>query len=150
MYVHDDRIGPYSKVVSSSNQTDFLYWHNEWVTHLGFDSVRLDTLLVPLYPKIRLSYLDLHNEKENEEQIGNNSTLFLTNLNQYKEWLLDKDFENKQHILTSPFPKYLWIIRSSRGNRFLYDFVFDATTISIDGPHEIIDYTSNSPDIRQS
>ena len=54
LYVHDDQIGPYNKV---DQLDDFRIWDNEWCP------ATLDYLVIPVYHKIRQSFLGIYDER---------------------------------------------------------------------------------------
>lgn len=133
LYVHDDRIGPYSRVLPHNGDKHFLHWNNEWITKEGYKSVEVERFLIPLYPKIRLSFnkiFEFYSKRKKEYmQDGYHTTLSLVELNKYKNELLGKEFENKAEILMKPMAKYNWLIRVESNNSLYADFVFDATSV---------------------
>lgn len=133
IYVHDDRIGPYSRVMPHNGDKNFLHWSNEWITMRGYKNVQVERFLIPLYPKIRLSFnkiFDFYSQRKKEySKYGYHTTLSLIELNKYKNELLGKEFENKAKILVEPMAKYNWLIRVESHNSPHVDFVFDATSV---------------------
>jgi len=131
LYVHDDQIGPYSRVIPSGGLKN---WNNEWAS-LGF-SVVLDKLLIPIYHKIRLSFPTIYhqymNKKANLSGEDLNLDLYLTTIQDYKEWLLGKRIENKVEELQRLLPRLLWIERASekQSGTLIQDDVYDSTAIS--------------------
>lgn len=141
LYVHDDRIGPYSRCRPVGN---FSRWENEWTLREGFDTISVANLLIPIYPKVRLNFPRIYRAfleaKRENEGFGASSELFLTTVKLYKEFLLHEDFEEKETILMQPMPKYLWIIRASFKGAKIFDIVYDGTSIFA-GEHFLdIDY----------
>jgi len=133
IYLHDDRIGPYCWTKSSDSNNTFSYWENDWLESSDYDTIRLDKLLIPIYPKIRYSfnkvyktYLDI---KTKNDPRGITSKLFLTEVNSYKSTLLNKEFYGKAEILMKPFPKYIWVIRLEKNESPDLDVVIDATSV---------------------
>ncbi|RLI81205.1 hypothetical protein DRP07_07830 [Archaeoglobales archaeon] len=130
LYVHDDQIGPYSRVISNNN---FISWNNEWKTTYGQDEVILKNLIIPVYPKIRLTFGRIHSvflrKKQDIEKEGYIAELFLTQVNEYKKTLLNLAFEEKERILTSPMPRFIWIIRAHINNIPIFDEVYDGTSV---------------------
>ena len=59
LYLHDDGIGPYCKTFPKNN---FDQWDNEWLNNRGYSEIIVNTLLIPLYPKIRLPFKLIYNE----------------------------------------------------------------------------------------
>jgi len=136
LYVHDDQIGPYSRVIPKNNDGDFTYWRNDWIGCEGIDEIFLERLLIPLYPKIRLSFYSIHkiflNIKSRDTYKEYNAELFLQELNPYKNYLLSQCFKNKYKILTQQFPRFLWIIRIGNKDSPKLDLVFDAISLNVD------------------
>ena len=130
LYVHDDQIGPYSRVKLGNNSTE---WQNEWITHYGFKKMAVERLLVPVYPKIRLTFGRIHaaylKEKDKIISKGLNVELFLTQVNQYKQYLLKHPFKNKVEILIKSLPRFLWVIRDHLNGRPILDHVYDGTAV---------------------
>lgn len=130
LFIHDDRIGPFSRVKPVDN---FSKWSNEWILKGSYHEVILDKLLIPVYPKIRLNFARIYSVflevKRNAEKEGIDSSLFLTTIRDYKEFLLHQEFDDKIKTLTQPMPKFLWIIRNSIDGKKLFDFVYDGTAV---------------------
>lgn len=141
LYVHDDRIGPYSRCHPVGN---FSRWKNEWISRDGFDTISVAKLLIPIYPKVRLNFPRIYSAfldvKRENEKSGASSELFLTTVKLYKEFLLHEDFDDKEKILIQPMPKYLWIIRASFEGAKIFDIVYDGTSIFPDEHFLDIDY----------
>jgi len=130
LYIHDDQIGPYSRVTSNDG---FLQWNNEWIQKFGYDKISIHKLLIPLYPKIRLSFFKMYAifSQAREQNLSNGFLidLFISQLNNYKKFLLGQDIKNKDKILITPLPKFLWIIRYSFNECFIKDIVYDGTSV---------------------
>ncbi len=127
-YVHDDSIGPYTETTLVSNYTE---WSNEWTTEYGYSLVRLDKILIPIYPKLRLTfpriyaiYRDIQNRRKNLD-----FELNLFQINDYKTKLLSSNIVDKINILSIELPKYIWVISAKYDNNYLYDYVLDATSV---------------------
>lgn len=135
IYVHDDQIGPYSRVNSKNG---FIHWENFWKKEKGYSEVQLDLLLVPLYFKIRVPlpkilYFTKHTCREEiKETHPDMSTVelipYLYTVQMYKNELLLKNIENKIEILKMPMPHYLWIIRVFDEWKVNMDIVVDASS----------------------
>lgn len=130
LYVHDDQIGPYSRVTPNNN---FTSWRNEWMTIYGQDEVTLNNLIIPVYPKIRLTFGRIHSiflrKKQAIKREGYSAELLLTQINQYKKTLLDRTFKGKERILTSFMPRFIWIIRAHNNNTPIFDEIYDGTSV---------------------
>jgi hypothetical protein len=135
LFVHDDGIGPYSRVKPKGT---FKIWENEWNKE-GYE-VNLQHLLVPIYPKMRLSFYRIYIEylrirKALEEKLGNDVSreleLFLTTSADYKENLMKNSIENKIDILTKSLPRFLWVIRLKKKEQIIGDLAYDATSVYV-------------------
>jgi hypothetical protein len=132
LYVHDDQIGPYSRVTPRDDS--FQEWENEWL-QMGYDSVKVEKLLVPVYPKIRLTFPRIYayyrefKKKIEKRELDIDLELFLTWIEKYKEYLLSKNINNKIKVLTIPMPKYMWVVRAYYDDEPVFDDVFDGTSV---------------------
>lgn len=130
LYIHDDTIGPYSRAGPKKNFTSL---KNEWTEIRGYKNVLIEKLMIPVYPKIRLSFDSMYHiflkskRKKRHEKVT--LELFLTGLNQYKEFLSKQMIKDKIGILSRPLARYLWIIRISINSKPLTDYVYDATSV---------------------
>lgn len=142
LYVHDDQIGPYSRVMPVET---FDRWENEWIRSYGYSEITVEELLIPLYPKVRLAfdqvypaYMDanykvaLFNKSigQNDPKCGMVAELLLRDVKKYKEYLAKKTFKNKIEVLSKPLPRYLWIIRSQYLGTPVLDNIYDATSVN--------------------
>lgn len=128
LYVHDDQIGPYSKVTPKNNG-DFSYWENEWITEYGWEEIFVEGLFIPIYPKVRMSFNYLYETFLDAKNTDPNIELFLTELKTYKKYLLNKSFKNKINILTNAFPRFLWVVRNKNKKM---DILIDAISLKLD------------------
>lgn len=137
LYIHDDRIGPYSKAFP---ETNFSKWDNEWIRRDGFSSLFVEKLVIPIYPKIRLSFsriynifLKKHKRTANrlESRLGIKFTpsLYLMEIRKYKEFIWKHTCKNKGDILIKHLPRFLWIIRYTHHKRLIMDYVYDGTSV---------------------
>jgi hypothetical protein len=138
-YVHDDQIGPYSKVIPRQNLgfglktvKDFRFWENEWAE--SFSTIQLEKLLVPIYHKIRLPWhaiykLHMEYKKANDKQERND--LFLFTVQKYKNEILNKTVRKKIEFLQNPLPRFIWVERIYKNNEPQVDQIFDATAIHL-------------------
>jgi hypothetical protein len=130
LYVHDDQIGPYSRVKPSGSLKK---WKNEWSKRSY--RVELDKLLIPIYHKIRLAFPSIYCHYKNKKTLLKGKDvkldLLLTTVQEYKQWLLGMEIENKLEVLEMPLPRLLWIERTSEcdTNKLIQDDVFDGTDI---------------------
>ncbi len=135
LFVHDDVFGPYLKVLPDPN---FLKWHYEWQDLKHYEEVKLDKLLVPIYPKIRTNFARMHTEyfsvnKKLREKLGDGHycELSLTTLRDYKESILKISMNEKLNILTMHLPRFLWVIRHYENDKLIGDGIYDATSVYV-------------------
>ncbi len=113
LYVHDDRIGPYSKAFPKGK---FDTWDNEWIRRGEFSKLVVDQLVIPIYPKIRLSFARIYNvflkkykrtANQLEPIIGKfTPALYLMEIRQYKKFIWQHSCENKEEILCKHLPTF--------------------------------------------
>jgi len=139
LYIHDDQIGPYHHVKPINNK--FSQWDNDWITKKKAVSVVPYKLLIPIYPKMRLNFLKIYIaylkiKREAEKSIKDENLLgdmhvelFLTRINDYKEFLWGKTFDDKPKILSKPFPRFVWIIRTYYEGKPEKDYIYDGTCV---------------------
>jgi len=140
LYVHDDQIGPYSRVKPDGSfkfwKRNFKFWKNEWYR----GKISLEKLLVPVYSKIRLTFPRIYSyymgyyqrmmkEKAKFFRVDLDSELFLTSIEEYKKFLLKNQVKDKIKILTYSLPRFIWIIRVYHENQPLLDWVHDGTSV---------------------
>jgi len=131
LYVHDDGIGPYTITTPVG---DLSSWTNQWITEQKCSEVLLDRLIIPIYPKIRLTFTKMQNVfqeyiKKNKHPDELSLCLFLIQVEEYKECLLKSNIENKIEKLKKPFPKFLWIVRGKYKEYPLFDDIYDGTSV---------------------
>ena len=143
IYLHDDGIGPYSKakyeIITVNkkwkilNGMDVVSLKNEWVTERGYDALIITRLIVPVYPKMRLTFSRIYKEflrsKNSIEARGLTAILQPKKVNDYKKYLLSNNIENKETILKTPMPRFLWIMRALDEDNPIFDEVYDATSV---------------------
>ncbi|MCW4021717.1 MAG: hypothetical protein ACOWW1_01085 [archaeon] len=134
LYVHDDQVGPYSKVEAKSND-DFREWKNEWVMEpTDYSKLELEKIIVPICPKIRLPWLTIYDGYE--EICGNldqneKVDLYLYTVQKYKNELLQRDIKEKTKQLKRFLPRFIWVERFSdkiTGSPRM-DYLFDGTEV---------------------
>ncbi|MGD1005239.1 MAG: hypothetical protein ABR887_07440 [Methanoregulaceae archaeon] len=148
LYLHDDGIGPYCKTLPVNG---FYKWNNEWISRSGYTAIHVQTLLIPLYPKIRLPFKEIYivflGQKRGFEawnrELGidpslYNAELFLMDIRQYKQFLLKENFVNKLEIMLKSFPRFLWVIRHNYGQKPFFDFLIDATDVYANKAFQVI------------
>ncbi|HOS81793.1 MAG TPA: hypothetical protein PK445_03620 [Methanolinea sp.] len=148
LYIHDDAIGPYCK---TKLKESICNWENEWITEKKYSEINLQMLLIPIYHKMRLSYIKIYRvflrnqrmieerKKEREMKDEYSHELKLVKLNDYKRFLLDKQFNKKKDFLCKNYPRFIWIHRIKSNGQLYIDKLYDGTSVY---PSEIgvIDY----------
>jgi hypothetical protein len=145
IYVHDDNIGPYHHIKPNS-RGKFSSW-KEPTLNGQMREYELQRLLIPVYPKIRLSFGKIYRAflkfKRGTEILVNSGSyskgtlteLFLTDVHRYRQFLLTQKFEAKKEIIKEPAARFLWVIRIHNRGKPIRDYVLDGTAIY---PNKII------------
>jgi len=139
LYVHDDQIGPYSKVIPCGN---FIKWENRWTINGPFSDLFVIKLVIPIYPKIRLSFGRIYEVflKKHKRRmdfliqsciIDQKLTpiLYLMDVKQYKKFIWEHSCEDKEQKLSKFFPRFLWVIRYTFHGVPIMDYVYDGTSV---------------------
>jgi len=147
IYVHDDQWGPFSKMSFTGKQKI----RTNWVLSMGGKTVsRTEGLLVSVYPKIRIPYDDIESkvirlnkifqDHLKDEIIGEfiwDIQLYLSEnfktFIQQSEFLDDSDPYDRDlqfRLLTSSFPKYIWVATLQLDENKVLHFIYDATGLS--------------------
>jgi hypothetical protein len=138
-YAHDDQWGPFARIDFKDDIELLTPWTN-------FDPQKQSTLVtnivVPVYPKIRISYEDIEVIALGLDRIlsffFNNQTVadlvwdikidFSENFKkQVKQSSLDES--EKLSRLTQSLPKYLWVASCYIASHKIFEFTFDATDV---------------------
>jgi len=141
LYIHDDQIGPYNKVLPIMPANNLRYWDNEWIRVMGYNNLRVDYIIVPIYHKMRLEFNKIFSEyietiRSANEQFQEDANLddtlldielLLYTIQSYKNELFNKQIYNKEDVLTKTLPRFLWVIRFSYNQQTFLDQVFDGT-----------------------
>lgn len=150
LYVHDDRLGPFLKIVFDETAFHVELSSNINVTqhhHFQDEEYVPDTLIIGLYHKIRIPYLGIKNtcldlqeliyeyldKKEQTEQAKFFKEFkwdIQIKLNKnLKTFILKSNIVNKEKYLTKSWPKYLWSATAFYENTPIFEMLFDATDI---------------------
>jgi len=142
IYVHDDQWGPFARV-NLYNEADLETPWTENDTVIPKRPTLVTNIVVPVYPKIRISYQDLEVIVVGLDRIL--TFFFDTQIVADLVWDIKIDYsENYKHaiknsgldngekvqILTESLPKYIWIASCYVGVYKLFCFTFDATNIN--------------------
>lgn len=136
-YIHDDQVGPFARL-GFKNQTALeTPW---WDENNNLISAWIHALIVPLYPKIRISFDDIFKKINLVDKIlfGQLTPelewdIYLAESNDYKnEIVSDPSLSNrlKEKICLQNHPKYIWIARVRINGSLIFEFIFDSTDIS--------------------
>lgn len=140
IYAHDDQWGPFARV-EFQNEADLITpWTQNHTHHLP---TKVTNIIVPVYPKIRISYEDIEAIVLGLDAI---LTLFFDKKILHDlVWDIKIDFsesfkteitkssledEAKINLLTKSLPKYLWIATCYIGKHKVFEFTFDATDVN--------------------
>lgn len=140
LYVHDDQFGPFLRVDFSGHNELVTEWTNIHPKHQPSFTKKI---VVPLFPKIRLSYEDIEAMVLGLDRI---LSFFFDNQiisdliwdikillsEKYKDSVKNNSLDDKIKLekLTKSLPKYLWIADCYIGPYKILEFTFDATNIS--------------------
>ncbi|MGD6809960.1 MAG: hypothetical protein ACQCN3_09710 [Candidatus Bathyarchaeia archaeon] len=146
LYVHDDNIGPFKRVKPIDD--DFVLWDNSdnGNAYLEIDEIKLSRFLVPIYHKVRLSFISIYPEfvfrKSEIDSTKYNLDLLLTTIQKYKKDLSEQKIEKKASVLLTNMPRFLWIERTTtKDGRRVQDDIFDGTAnIFCREPKFIVEY----------
>jgi hypothetical protein len=137
-YVHDDQVGPFCRLLFEDGKMITSWTDKDSGDYL---EAKVFSLIVPVYPKIRISFDDILTKTEYIDALFYNTDfsddeliwdIYLTDSNTYKKDFLISQFDDdsKQKIALSTLPKYIWVARSSILEKDVFEFIFDATDIS--------------------
>lgn len=146
LYVHDDNVGPFKRVKPVNG--DFVFWSKSDNGNAYFDveEIKLSRFLVPIYHKVRLSFISIYPEfvfrKSEIDSTKYYLDLLLTTVQKYKKDLSEQKIEKKAKVLTTNMPRFLWIERTTtKDGRRVQDDIFDGTAnIFCREPKFIIEY----------
>jgi hypothetical protein len=163
LYVHDDQLGPFSKIrFKSSGQLItawdvFQYAEAKELSYdlrakipANFDCTDPLALIVPVFPKVRLSYnavedivivlndilklrfgdqlpgfweweIKVKHSKKFKQELKDSGLFDLSNL---------EDFDQLTNVLSQSMPRYVWNAVGRLEGKRIFDLVFDATDFS--------------------
>jgi len=136
VYVHDDNVGPYARVKFENGVNDWKYKGGEYEE---YRSIKLDALIVPLYPKIKLSYLPVLKEGKIYSKQLNNAPyeIMLIEGKDYKKEVLRENYtlfnledglDRTQAVKEMLLPRFIWVVRCTYKG-YKLDFLLDSTSI---------------------
>lgn len=140
IYAHDDQWGPFVRI-GFDNETNLITpWSD---VDAKSSPTKLAHIVIPIYPKIRISYEDIEVIIRGLDTI---LTLFFADKiiadliwdikidfsENFKQQIIDSSLDQDikfEHISES-LPKYLWIASCYIADKRILDFAFDATDVS--------------------
>ncbi len=154
-YAHDDQWGPFARVEFGDDDAGII---TEWsLLDADLQYTYVTDVIVPVYPKIRISYEDIEAIVLGLDRIL--SSFFDNQIVADLSWDIKVEFsenvksqikkssldqEEKIIYLTRSMPKYLWVASCCISTYKVFDFTFDATNVSngMMGTH-LISYLPN-------
>lgn len=158
IYVHDDNIGPFARMVFDTEELVHLINEKEVIKYNTlsinlnryYENIKIVpfALLVPLYNKIRIpifpidrvtsEFLSLIQLNYPEKLTWD---IYLTTTNDLKEELFNSNPNNKTEVLTKNLPRFIWCTNLYCNNEKKLGILFDATDIEQGAfINEIINY----------
>jgi len=150
LYVHDDQIGPFARMVFRSSESTIEFEDESVMTGPSFDTswpnsdVVAGNLIVPVYHKTRITHepiFDLISRFEASleilEKVEWTWDIRLTAINKLKEEILQSSRihgDYKCEILSQKMPRFLWkaTAYTKNNDQIILDLLFDATDIEQD------------------
>jgi hypothetical protein len=150
LYVHDDQVGPFSKVeldsnpfyVSTSTGQQQVDESLKTSFHPTGDTRAIpEILLIPLYHKIRIPFLRIYTTIAEFNQVFEMITassldpiewdIFLSHSNDFKKEVFEcvAAGPHRDHLLFNPAPRFIWRAIARLKGSPLFEFTFDATDI---------------------
>lgn len=140
-YAHDDRIGPYARFLFEKEDSSRIKLTYEWDARPIDERWFVSHLIVPVYPKIRLDMRDVLNRVHplivalarlyhdalppdtSIQAMIMRGTSFTSQLVEYAQ-----DSGRAYSVLSKrDFPRYIWVVRASKHQVPILDFVCDPT-----------------------
>jgi len=158
IYVHDDQVGPFSRMVLDNQRIElvendslkcFISMSTSWKTEeIKMGNIRAipQIILVPLYHKIRIPFETVHETikyfnaviegvDEKVPILGNEKIewdIYLTEVSKIKSEIFTSEQYAGNHfknILLKNMPRFIWRATALLKQNLLIDFLFDATDI---------------------
>jgi hypothetical protein len=141
LYAHDDQWGPFTRVRFKNDADLITTWTEDDPEN---PPCRVTDIVVPLYPKVRITYRDIEAIVEGfHSMIGlayegklaapPRWDICIQYSETYKRNISREDLSDEQKlaILTGSYAKYLWVAGCLIGDKKIFEFVFDATDVNI-------------------
>jgi hypothetical protein len=155
IYCHDDQVGPFSRMTFEPGGLS-----TSWSTQWGQVFLQPETMIVPLYHKVRISIVSLI---ERVHIIDRILELFRANgliplaeritwdihlgtLNSLRSELAGSavDARNKRRLLLADYPRFLWRIQAAVAGSLIFEALLDATDL-LQGQHMVDVVPYNKP-----
>lgn len=140
IYAHDDQWGPFVKVGFEKNIDLITPWTEHHADHLP---TKVTNIIVPVYPKVRISYEDIEAitlgldailtfffDKKILHDLVWDIKIFYSE--SFKADINGSSLDDalKLERLTGSLPKYLWVAICYIGKFKVFEFTFDATDVN--------------------
>ncbi len=141
-YAHDDQIGPFSRIWAKIKD-DKLVFDGSWMNEDGtYSIITPDILIVPIYHKIRVTFVDVQKWLSYINWILFSSytfpddkilawDLYLTTINELKREIISssQEPEDKSIILFAQHPRFIWRAILYSADEKVLELFADATDI---------------------
>lgn len=138
-YAHDDQVGPFARIELTNSTALKTAWTDETGANVGGS---IYAIIVPLYPKIRISFDDVFKKTNLIDAVLYHLDafkfelewdIFLSDSNKYKRTALaDAAYSEalKHRIAFAHYPRYVWVARAYVKGILVFEFLFDSTDIA--------------------
>ncbi len=139
-YVHDDQVGPFSRIGFNAKGNIITGWWDNIDGTLKKEA-KVVSVFIPIHNKIRLTFENIYSKVRLLDfyffqafaSLPVYWDIFLSFSNLYKEEIfntntIDKIQKNK--ILLNPLPRYVWVAKCFLNEECIIELVFDATQIA--------------------
>jgi hypothetical protein len=148
LYAHDDGIGPFARITAAGPGTHPdtraalpLVFTGSWLRQNGSARTLFpEVIVVPAYPKIRLTFIDMHGWLDLLTEALRQITtkvldwewdLHLKTINSFKQLLRERyaAVDGVPDLLLRPQPRFIWRAILRLNNRELLELIADATDV---------------------
>lgn len=137
-YAHDDQVGPFARITIKNTTLLETAWKDSNGNNIPG---KIYAIIVPLYPKIRITFDDIYKKirvldiilyRLNIFKFELEWDIYLSESNKFKEEVLKIDMPNtsKERIILTSYPRYVWVARAIVKGTYVFDLIFDSTDIS--------------------
>ncbi|MCX4192582.1 hypothetical protein [Methylophaga sp. OBS1] len=150
LYVHDDQVGPFSRMLNDGQSVrvnNGQLIKDVWSLSSGYGQPTIknaravpDLLLVPLNPKIRIPFSEIHDLAIEIDSllkqifVGRNIVwdIFASTINEIKTDIFNNSSVSaaeRNRLLLQSMPKHIWKAQVTISDLIAFDLLFDATDI---------------------